>query len=327
MKAIIPLAGRGTRLRPHTYTKPKPMVHVAGKPILGHVLDRLTGLPIQEIIFITGYMGDQIEEYVQSCFSYNAKYVQQLEMKGQAHAVYLAQQHISDLDDVLIVFIDTIFEADLKDLPGLEADGVIYVKEVEDPSRFGVVVVEGDQVVRLVEKPDRPVSKLVNIGLYYVKNSGLLFSSIEEQMKRNIKTKGEYYLTDAFQIMIERGARIKALPVDVWEDCGNPDTLLATNRYLLENGMSREIKTENSVIIPPVYLEDGVKVKNSVVGPYVSVAAGSEIANSIVQNSIVNRNSIVEATLCHDSIIGENVLIKGRPKKINVGDSSEVVLD
>ncbi|MGQ9630595.1 MAG: sugar phosphate nucleotidyltransferase [bacterium] len=325
MKAIIPLAGRGTRLRPHTHTKPKAMVRVAGKPILGHVLDRLANLDLEEIIFITGHLGEQVEDYVGKHYSIRARYIPQVEMLGQAHAIYLARECVDS--DLIIAFIDTIFEADLSALSGLEADGLIFVKEVEDPRRFGVVVVEDGFVAKLVEKPSEAISHLVNIGLYYVRNTPLLFDCIGDLMGRGLQRGGEFYLMDAFQIMIDRGARMVVAPAEVWKDCGKPETLLDTNRYLLDRGERREIPTDNSVIIPPVYIEEGAKISNSIVGPYVSVAEGVEIRSSIVRDSIINRNSVVDSALCSESIIGENTLIKGSYKKINIGDSSEIVLD
>jgi glucose-1-phosphate thymidylyltransferase len=212
MKVIVPLAGFGTRLRPHTYTRPKPLVSVAGKPVLGHILDKLTALPIEEIIFVVGYLGDQIRDYVGANYHFPARYVEQRELKGQAHAIYLAKDYISG--PVLIVFVDTIFDADLKALPQESADGIIYVKEVDDPRRFGVVITENGVITKLVEKPATPVSNLAVIGVYYVKDSQLMLDCIAELIRKDIKTQGEYFLADAFQLMIDRGTRFVARTVD-----------------------------------------------------------------------------------------------------------------
>jgi glucose-1-phosphate thymidylyltransferase len=260
MKVIIPLAGFGTRLRPHTYSKPKPLVHVAGKPVLGHILDKLAGLDLEEVIFIVGYLGEQIQEYVDTHYHFPARYVEQKELLGQAHAIWLAREHVRD--DVLIIFVDTIFETDLMALQSVEADGVIYVKEVEDPRRFGVAVVEGDRIVRLVEKPATDEHRLAIIGVYYIKDSPWLMRAIEELMARDIRTKGEYYLADALQLMIDQGAHLIPKEVDVWEDCGKPETVLHTNRYLLsklqDNGKKAHLV--NTTVVPPVYIAPTARI-------------------------------------------------------------------
>lgn len=324
MQAIIPLAGFGTRLRPHTYTKPKPLVSVAGKPVLGHILDKLTGLDIEEIIFIVGYLGDQIRDYVGANYAFPSRYIEQSELKGQAHAIYLAKEHIRG--PVLIIFVDTIFETDLSVLEDEQAGGVIYVKEVEDPRRFGVVITENGWITRLVEKPSSPVSNLAVIGLYYVKDSHLLLDCIAELIQKDIKTQGEYFLADAFQLMIDRGARFRARTVEVWEDCGKPETVLHTNRYLLEHGGAQEIATENSVLIPPVYVEKTAVIKDSVVGPYVSVAGGATIVRSILSDSIINECAHIEDANLRQSLIGKDAYVRGSAQRLNVGDSSQVDL-
>jgi glucose-1-phosphate thymidylyltransferase len=324
MKVIIPLAGFGTRLRPHTYTKPKPLVSVAGKPVLGHILDKLAGVDIEETIFIVGYLGDQIREYVSANYHFASRYIEQKELKGQAHAIYLAREHLSG--PALIIFVDTIFEADLSALKHEPADGVIYVKEVEDPRRFGVVITRQGVITRLVEKPSKPVSNLAVIGLYYFKDAALLAQCIDEVIRKDIKTKGEYFLTDAIQLMIDRGARLVARTVDVWEDCGKPETLLHTNRYLLEHGGAREIAVEDSVLIPPVYIAETAKVRDSVVGPYVSVAGGATIVRSIISDSIINESAHIEDANLSQSLIGRDAYVRGSSQRLNVGDSSQVDL-
>ena len=235
MKIIIPLAGLGTRLRPHTFSKPKPLVNVAGKPVLGHILDELEGLDVEEIIFIVGYLGEQIEKYVTKSYpQYKARYIEQKEMLGQAHAVYLAKEYVQD--DVLIIFADTIFQTDLSRLNTLDSDGVMYVKEVEDPSRFGVAVLnEESYITRLVEKPTSYVSNLAVVGVYYYKDSRWLFNSIEKQMELNHQLAGEFFLADAVSIMIKEGAKLYAYKLDVWEDCGKIDALFLIVRLFYRN--------------------------------------------------------------------------------------------
>lgn len=322
MKVIIPLAGFGTRLRPHTYTKPKPLVSVAGKPVLGHILDKLTNLEIEEIIFIVGYLGDQIRDYVAANYQFPSRYIEQKELKGQAHAIYLAKEHIPG--PVLIIFVDTIFETDLSTIAQEPADGIIYVKEVDDPRRFGVVITENGLITKLVEKPISPVSNLAVIGLYYVKDSQMMIECIAELIQKDIKTQGEYFLADALQLMIDRGASFVARTVEVWEDCGKPETVLHTNRYLLEHGGAQEIETENSVLIPPVYIAKTAMIKDSVIGPYVSVAGGAVIVRSIIRDSIINEFAHIEDANLSQSLIGKDAVVRGSSQRLNVGDSSQV---
>lgn len=325
MKVIIPVAGRGTRLQPHTFSKPKPLVTVAGKPVLGHILDKLSGLGAEEVIFITGYLGEQIEDYVQRNYAFKARYVEQTELKGQAHAIRLAKPYLDG--PVLIIFVDTIFEADLAKLKDVRSDGVIYVHEVSDPRRFGVVTLnEQGYINRFVEKPETPVSNLAVIGLYYIKDSRHLCDCIDELIRRDIQTKGEYFLADALQLMVNDGACLEAWTVDVWEDCGTPEAVLHTNRYLLEHGHGNGlyVKTENSLIIPPVHIHPSAIVKNSIIGPYVSIAEKCYITNSIIRDSIIDEGADIEATLLDQSLIGKKALVRERYWKLNVGDSSEV---
>lgn len=325
MKAIIPLAGRGTRLRPHTHTKPKPLVTVAGKPVLGHVLDMLDGLEIEEIIFIVGYLGEQIEAYVNEHYDFPARYIEQKELKGQAHAIGLAREYVDG--PVLIIFVDTIADADLSLLERVDADGVIYVKEVDDPRRFGVVTLdEQGYIRRFVEKPKRPISNLAVIGMYYLRDSALMFECIDELIRRGIQTKGEYFLADALQLMVERGARLIASTVEVWEDCGTPEAVLHTNRYLLEHGKGNDgpFQAESTVIIPPVYIHPTAQIRNSVIGPYVTVAAGCQIEESIIRDSIIDEGSIITACMLAQSLIGKEAFVKGRYRRLNVGDSASV---
>ena len=325
MKVIIPLAGRGTRLRPHTHTKPKPLVTVAGKPVLGHVLDMLDGLAIEEIVFIVGYLGEQIEAYVSEHYDFPARYIEQKELKGQAHAIGLAREHVDG--PVLIIFVDTIADADLSLPDRVDADGVIYVKEVDDPRRFGVVTLdERGYIRRFVEKPEEPVSNLAVIGMYYLRDSELMFACIDELIRRNIQTKGEYFLADALQLMVDRGARLIASTVEVWEDCGTPEAVLHTNRYLLERGKGNDgpFQAENTVIIPPVYIHPSAQIRNSVIGPYVTVAAGCQIEESIIRDSIIDEGSIITACMLAQSLIGKEAFVKGRYRRLNVGDSASV---
>ncbi len=324
MRIIIPMAGLGTRLRPHTHTKPKPLLQVAGKTVLDHVLDQLAALDIEEVVFIIGHLGEQIKEHVQAHYDFPAKYVEQKELKGQAHALYLAKEYLKG--NIFIVFVDTIFEADLGFLERVSSDGVVFVKEVSDPRRFGVVTVEEGYITGFVEKPETPVSNLAIVGLYYIKNSALLLQCIEAVLSGGIKTKGEYYLADALQLMVDRGAKLQTGTVGVWADCGKPETLLATNRYLLDKSGGVQGEATNSIIIPPVRIAPSASIDESIIGPYVSVADGAHVTRSIVSDSIIDEGARLNNAIVEQSLVGNCAEIVGRPSRVHLGDDSRLEL-
>jgi glucose-1-phosphate thymidylyltransferase len=283
---------------------------------------------IEEIIFIVGWLGEQIREYYQSSdYPYPARYVEQKELLGQAHAIWLAREHLEG--PVLIVFVDTIFEADLGGLAESGLDGILYVKEVEDPRRFGVAVLGSDgQVSHLVEKPDSFENRLAVVGAYYVAEAGWLLSTIQELMQKNMQTKGEFYLADAYTLMIEQGAAFGVRQVSVWEDCGTPKDVLQTNRYLLDQDESdagdSEFPAINSVMIPPVYIAPSAKVENSIIGPYVTIAENSIVVRSIVRDSIIDEGAYLDDTTLDRSLIGKDAVVRGRYRVLNVGDSARL---
>ncbi len=325
MKVVIPLAGFGTRLRPHTYTKPKPLLNVAGKPVLGHILDQLKGIELDEVIFIVGYLGDQIRDYVETHYQFPSRYFEQKELLGQAHAIWLAREAISG--PVLIIFVDTIFEADLLEIPEVDADGILYVKEVADPRRFGVAVTnDSGQITQLIEKPAGFDQRMAVVGVYHIRDGAWLNRAIEQLMAENRQTKGEFYLADAFQVMIEQGARFVTRSVEVWEDCGKPETVLHTNRYLLErNGpYVGQAQIANSTIIQPVYIADNARIEGSIIGPFATIAPGACIKNSLIKDSIVDEDAVIEDTMLCESLIGKNALVRGFYRRLNVGDSSQI---
>src|SRR5579875_3909517 len=269
MNVIVPVAGLGTRLRPQTWSKPKPLVSVAGKPVLGHVLDRLLQLSLDRVVFVTGYLGEQIEDYVREHYDFDVAFVEQREQLGQSHAVIQARDELTG--PTLIVFPDMLFEADLEQLEQLNADGALFVKEVPDPRRFGVVVMDGDHIERLVEKPADAVSNRAIVGIYYFRDVTCLFDAIAYQMANDMQTNGEFWLADAIQLIIDRGVKLEALPVSVWEDCGKPEALLQTNRYMLDR-LGHEIPTiPGSVVIPPATVDPSATIRNSVIGPFASI--------------------------------------------------------
>lgn len=323
MKAIILLAGLGTRLRPHTYSKPKPLVQVAGKPVLGHILDCLNGLEIEETIFIVGYLGDQIQKYVTECYpAMRARYVEQNEMKGQAHAIALAKEFIDQ--PVLVIFGDTIWETDFARLDQVKHDGLIYVKEVADPRRFGVVLRENGFVTRFVEKPSKPISNLAVVGVYYFRAWQMLMDAINSLIELNIQTKGEYFLADAMQLMIEQRARLEVETIPVWEDCGTREAILKTNRYLLSKQGNHSSPYEGSVVLPPVYISDTATIKNSIIGPFVSISGNVIVENSILRDCIISECSHIENAMLESSLVGRDALVRGTFERLNVGDSSEI---
>jgi glucose-1-phosphate thymidylyltransferase len=324
MRIIIPMAGLGTRLRPHTHTKPKPLLNVAGKTVLDHVLDKLEGLHIEEVVFIVGHLGDQIRQHVEAHYDFPASYIEQHELKGQAHALYLAREHL--VGTVFIIFVDTIFDANLAFLEKVSSDGVIFVKEVEDPSRFGVVTIEDGYITGFVEKPDEPVSNLAIVGLYYIRNSPLLLECMETVLMGGIQTKGEYYLADALQLMVDRGAKLEPGTVQVWADCGKPETLLATNRYLLDQSGGPHGNTSGSVILPPVHISSSASIADSIIGPYVSVAGGVQITRSIVSDSIIDQGARIDGAILKESLVGDRAEIEGRPNVVDMGDDSRLDL-
>ena len=326
MKVIIPLAGKGTRLRPHTHLVPKPMLKIAGKPVMAYILEDLQKLGgVEQVVYVTGHLKEKVEAYTKKEFaSLPAVFVEQVVQDGTAGAVKLAQPYVDQ--DVLIIFVDTIFETDLSVIKTTDADGIIWVKEVEDYQRFGVVVTDADgNMTQIIEKPSTPISKRANIGLYYIKNWKLLFEGIEHVLTQP-KHKGEYYLTDAFQYMIDKGARIKVIDVEGWYDAGKLDTLLETNQTVLSKGAARRPATvEQSVTIhDPVYIEDNVTMSNSVIGPNVSIGAGSVIESSTLTHTIIGKNGSVKKSTLHNSLIGDDVTIEGLRGELTVSDHSEI---
>lgn len=323
MKAVILLAGLGTRLRPHTYSKPKPLVPVAGKPVLGHILDRLSGLEIDQTVFVVGYLGDQIQKYVSEYYPrMQARFVEQKEALGQSQAIQLARDFIDE--SVLVIFGDTIWETDFTRLERVQSDGLIYVKEIPDPRRFGIALLKGGYVTQLIEKPSTPISNLAIVGVYYIRAWQQLLKAIDKQIGRNVQTKGEYFLADAVQLMIQAGARLEAETIPVWEDCGTREAILKTNRYLLTKNGGHAKAIEGSVILPPVYISDNARITNSIVGPYVSISEEAAVENSIARDCIISEGAHIENTVLEASLIGRDARVVGTFRRLNVGDSSEI---
>lgn len=322
MRAIIPVAGFGKRLKPHTYSLPKVLLNVGGKPIIGHIIDKLIEEKIFKATFIIGYLGEQVVEYVNKYYPMiQADYVEQNEVLGLGHAIHMAVPTF-DEEEIFIILGDTIFDVELKDVFKKKQTS-LGVKFVDDPRRFGVALIENDKIKKLIEKPATPVSNLALVGLYYIANPALLKQCLEELFSRDIKTNNEYQLTDALQLMIEKGERINVFPVDGWYDCGKPETLLSTNRYLLKK-KNIQYKIENVTVIEPVFIDETASVKNSVIGPFTTIASNCEVSDSIIKNSIISPGAVVNKAMLENSIIGSDAVVKGNYKKLNTGDSSEI---
>jgi glucose-1-phosphate thymidylyltransferase len=319
---ILPVAGLGTRLRPQTWTKPKPLVSVAGKPMLGHVLDRVLEVEPNQIVFITGFLGEQIESWARDYLDVPVAFVEQPEMRGQTDAIIRVRHLVQE--DALILFPDMLFEADFSFLHDVDADVVMFTKEVDDPSAFGIAIVEDGRIVRLVEKPREPTSNLALIGMYYIRDMSLLYAAIEEQMRRGLSLKNEYFIADAIQLMIDDGAKIVSKPVTVWEDCGSAENLLSTNRYLLTSQDGKTKHREGSVVVPPSFVADDAIIERSVIGPHASIGAGATVRDSRVKNSIVEDSATIEEALLDESIVGRRARVSGMARRLNIGDDAVV---
>jgi len=328
MRIVIPMAGYGTRLRPHTWSKPKPMVSVAGKPVIGHVLDTFDRLPrIDEVIFIVGYLGEQVESYVSQVYPHlNAHYIEQRDLLGQSHAIWLARERLDG--PMLMVFVDTLIEADLTNLPSEKAEAVAWVKAVPDPRRFGVAEVGPEGWVRqLIEKPTDAGNNLAVVGFYYFRESARLIEAIEQQMQKQVQIGGEFYLVDAINVLLAQGLKMRVEPVEVWQDCGKPESLLETNRYLLDHGRDNSAlaaQREGIVVVPPVYIDPTADTQASVIGPHVSIGPDCVIRRSLLRDSIVDAGSHILDTSLSSSLIGREARVTGRDRSLNVGDSSEI---
>ncbi len=323
LKAIVPVAGEGTRLRPHTHTQPKVLIHVAGKPILGHILDELKLVGVTHVTLVVGHMGDRVIDYVRKNYDFDVTFVHQEELLGLGHAILLTKEFFRE-EPVLIVLGDTVFKADFQSV--LKGDcNYIGVKEVRDARRFGVVELVEGKIRNFVEKPEVPPSNLAIVGLYYVRNAPLLFQCLEEIVQSGKRTAGEFQLTDALQQMLEQGEEMRAFLVDGWYDCGKPETLLETNRRLLAAcpRLPDDIQKGN-IVLEPIYVADSAKVTSSILGPYVSIAEGSVVQHAIVRNTIINQNAVVKNILLDESLVGQGAAVNGRMNRLNVGDSSQI---
>jgi len=333
MRAVIPVAGFGSRLRPHTHSLPKVLLHVAGKPIIAHILDELKLQNINRITIIYGYKGDMIRDYIDKTYDFDVEYVEQKELLGLGHAIWCAKDTFKG-EDLLIILGDTIFDADLSQ-SWKSGKSSIGVKEIEDPRRFGVVVEkENGFIDYMIEKPQEFVSNKAIVGIYYIKNSNLLGKQLQKLIDQNIKTREEYQLTDALQGMLDSGEEMVTFPVGGWLDCGKKETMLETNQFLLKKYNNRyeenDPRLDNSKIIYPCFIGKNVKIVNSTIGPNVSLASGAELFNCTVENSIIAEDSFLTNIKLKDSLVGERCHIESKYeteiKDLNIGSDSELKL-
>ncbi|MEO0115226.1 MAG: sugar phosphate nucleotidyltransferase [candidate division WOR-3 bacterium] len=319
-KVVIPAAGEGRRLKPHTHTTPKVLLAVAGKPIIGHLMDRLLPANPAEVIVVVGAQGNQIKDYLEKNYKVPFKFIEQKDPQGLGDAVARVADYFRS-EPILIILGDTILDLNIKDLIGDE--NLIGVKKVDDPRRFGVVEQRNGYISKIIEKPSEPVSNLAIVGIYYFADAAPLFNSLRKIIKEERKTRGEYQLSDALQELIDEGIRIRAFPVEYWLDCGTTEAMIATNRYLLQNTHHFRPR-EKCVIIPPVYIDDTANIEDSVIGPFVSISEEVEIRSSIIRDSIINRGAYVENALLEGSILGENAIVRERAMRLNLGGFSEL---
>ncbi|MBI3913281.1 MAG: NTP transferase domain-containing protein [Chloroflexi bacterium] len=323
MKSIILVAGLGTRMRPHTFTTAKPLLPVAGYPTLKYILDMLAAIPaMDEFVFVVGHLGDQIETWVKANYKMPAHFFVQRELNGQAPAVALTRESVRGA--ALVLFGDGILDADFAGLSDFRDDAIAFVQAVADPSRLGVALVENGLITKFVEKSPTPVSKLALAGMYFVREMPQMYAAIDEQIAKNIRTKGEFYLADTFNVMLAQGARMCAREIKTWVDAGTIESWIECNRLMLERNGSREIPTTASQIIPPVFIGDGARIVNSTIGPFVSISENAVIENSRVSNSIVFAGAQIRDCELRESIIGEQANVRGARGKLNVGKSSIV---
>ncbi|MBO9618766.1 MAG: NTP transferase domain-containing protein [Niabella sp.] len=328
MKAVIPVAGAGTKLRPQSYTQPKALIPLAGKTVLSFIVDQLKAAGIEEFIFIVGFLGEKIADYVKEHHpDIKAHYVSQQERRGIGHAINLAKNIIEN-DEVFISLGDTICEYDVQ-LVLNTPHSMIGIRKVDNPRDFGVAEIDANGFIEtVVEKPYIPKSNMAMVGIYKIKETGLLFDCLATNIHKGLLTHGEFTITDALDCMIQKGVQFEAFKVDNWFDAGNKETLLRSNATLLRKYRSSAdpLQYENSVIIPPVSIAGGCVIKNSIVGPNVTLGENTLVDQSIVRNSIVGAYSNLFDIVLEDSLIGSDSSLKGETRSLNIGDNTSIDL-
>ncbi len=330
MKAIIPVAGAGTKLRPHTYTQPKALMPLAGRTILSVIVDQLIAAGIQEFIFIIGYLGDKIQDYVARTYpDLKCSFVTQNHRRGTGHAVWLTRETVNN-DEILIVFGDTICDFDIKTVLA-SGESQVGVRRVDDPRLFGVAQLDDqDYVLQFTEKPQIPKSNMAMVGVYKIRETEQLFIALQNLMNNGAGPDGEYHLTDALQKMLNFGIAFKAFRVNNWFDCGKKETLLETNATLLKKMNEEDGYTvpqfKDTVIIPPVNIAPGCTIEHAIIGPSVSIGENTRIRSSIIRNSIIGSFAELEEVVMKASIIGSDASVHGLSQSLNIGDNTDIDL-
>ena len=329
MKAIIPVAGAGTKLRPHTYTQPKALIPLAGKTILSIIVDQLQEAGIHEFIFIVGYLGEKIQDYVKEKYPHlSTHFIYQNERYGIGHAILLTREIVGN-DEIFIVLGDTICEFDVKDVLEKQYSS-LGVKKVDDPRNFGVAEIDDSGMIgRVVEKPQIPKSNLALVGIYRIRETSFLFNCLENNIQNQLTSYGEYNLTDAIECMIKNGAQFHSFKVQNWFDCGKKETLLESNAKLLKkfgSNIAPDHQFENTIIIHPVNIASGCEIKNSIIGPNVAIGEKTSVNYSIIKDSIIGSFAdLFDIVLTH-SLIGSDTEVKGESRSLNIGDNTEIDL-
>ncbi len=332
MKAIIPVAGAGSKLRPYTYTQPKALVPVAGKAILGHIVDYLLSGGVHEFIFITGYMGMRIQDYMMAHYGHmpevKMSFVLQDKRLGSAHAVAMAHPYVAEDPEILILLGDTLVDLDLNSFL-LNQHSAIGLKKVKTPGHFGIAEVNREGwVTKTIEKPRIPKSNWALVGVYKIQNVPLYFEGTQWIMQHNVKTEGEYQITDVLMYMLEKGEPIQAVEVNNWYDCGKKDSLLEANALLLNrpdfHRADKHPKDSNTIVIHPVQIGDRCTIRNSIIGPNVVIGDYSVIENCLIRDSIIGSFSELDSLILNHSLIGNESTLKGLSQSLNVGDDTEI---
>ncbi len=331
MKAIIPVAGAGTKLRPLTYTQPKALIPIAGKTILGVIVDQLIDAGVTEFVFVIGYLGEKIQRYIDKTYPHlKHTFVTQNDRRGTGHAIWLTRDAVGD-DEVMIVLGDTVCDYNVKEVLNSPVSQ-IGVRKVDDPRRFGVAELnEKDNVIRMVEKPLIPKSNMAMVGIYYIKETAAMYDALNRHLNDTADENGEYHLTSALQHMQEDGIVLHAFRVNNWFDCGKKETLLSTNAILLKQ-MEDEQRTRkldsynNTVVIHPVNIAEGCDIRNSIIGPNVTIGENTKIESSIVKDSIIGSFAELHHVVLNSSIIGSDAYVRGLSQSLNIGDNTEIDL-
>jgi len=328
MKAVIPVAGAGTKLRPLTYTQPKPLIPVAGKPIISFIIEQLTAIGVREFVFVIGYLGEKIQLFVEQQYPDLQKtFITQSQRKGSGHAIWTAREAIQDEEEIYIFFGDTIIDFDFQRMVEIPYT-CLAVKKVDDPREFGVVEYDEQKFVkRAVEKPRIPKSDMAMVGFYKIKEVGKLIEGLDQIIKHSSHTDGEFPLTDALMYMIEHGVKMKTIVANNWYDCGKKEVLLETNAMLLDRQgyASHNLPNfDNSIIINPVSIGRNCEISNSIIGPHVTIGENARIDSAIIQNSIIGNFVSIREAVLKKSVLGNDTAITGIRQSLNIGDNTEI---